>query len=137
MKALKSVEEAAGLLGISPWTIRGYIQDRKLRPVRLGRRVLIEEADLEKLIASGKAPLGDGEQGNDTNKGITGRASGRGSCLRKFVTKKYSSVRVQSARSPILRSPISTSLYHRSFIEEHMEEQDFDVIHEQSWEKNI
>jgi len=62
MKALKSVEEAAGLLGISPWTVRGYIRDGKLRPVRLGRRVLVEEAELERLIASSKAPLGNVEQ---------------------------------------------------------------------------
>jgi excisionase family DNA binding protein len=42
MRALKSVEEAAGLLGISPWTVRSYIKTGKLKPVRLGRRVLVE-----------------------------------------------------------------------------------------------
>jgi excisionase family DNA binding protein len=50
MKPLMSVEEAAGLLGISPWTVRSYIHNGKLRPVRLGRRVLLEEAELERLI---------------------------------------------------------------------------------------
>jgi excisionase family DNA binding protein len=54
MRALKSVEEAAGLLGISKWTVRSYVRDGKLKPVRLGRRVLVEEAELERLIASGK-----------------------------------------------------------------------------------
>src|SRR2546429_4444011 len=54
MKPLKSVEEAAGLLGISPWTVRGYIRDGKIKPVRLGRRVLVEEAELERFVADGK-----------------------------------------------------------------------------------
>jgi excisionase family DNA binding protein len=61
MQPLKSIDEAAGLLGISKWTIRGYIRDGKLKPVRLGRRVLMEEAELERFIASGKAPVGDAE----------------------------------------------------------------------------
>ncbi len=61
MRALKSIEEAAGLLRISKWTVRAYIRDGKLRAIRLGRRVLIEESELERLIASGKAPLEDAE----------------------------------------------------------------------------
>lgn len=65
MRALKSVEEAAGLLGISPWTVRSYIRDRKLKPVRLGRRVLVEEAELERFVESGKTPLGGAEQADD------------------------------------------------------------------------
>ncbi len=51
MNALRSVEEAARLLGISKWTVRGYIRDGKLRPVRLGRRVLLSEEELERLVA--------------------------------------------------------------------------------------
>jgi excisionase family DNA binding protein len=54
MTALKSVEEAAELLGISKWTVRGYIKAGKLRAVRLGRRVLVEEAELERLVAEAK-----------------------------------------------------------------------------------
>jgi len=56
MRALKSVEEAAVLLGISKWTIRGYIRDGKLKPVRLGRRVLLTEDELERLVARGQKP---------------------------------------------------------------------------------
>jgi excisionase family DNA binding protein len=55
MKALKSVEEAAGLLGISKWTVRNYIREGKLTPVKLGRRVLMEEAELERFVAEAKA----------------------------------------------------------------------------------
>ena len=54
MKALKSVEEAAALLGISKWTVRGYIRQGKLNAVRLGRRVLLTEDELEKLVDQGK-----------------------------------------------------------------------------------
>jgi excisionase family DNA binding protein len=69
MRALKSVEGAAGLLGISPWTVRSYIKDGKLRPVRLGRRVLLAEDELERLVTESQEPtnaqLGDEETGND------------------------------------------------------------------------
>jgi excisionase family DNA binding protein len=51
MKALKSIEQAAGLLGISKWTVRSYIKAGKLKPVRLGRRVLLGEDELERFIA--------------------------------------------------------------------------------------
>jgi excisionase family DNA binding protein len=51
MQPLKSVEQAAGLLGLSTWTVRAYIRDGKLRPVRLGRRVLLAENELERLVA--------------------------------------------------------------------------------------
>jgi excisionase family DNA binding protein len=51
MKALKSIEQAAGLLGISKWTVRSYIKAGKLKPVRLGRRVLLGEEELERFIA--------------------------------------------------------------------------------------
>ena len=60
MKALKSVEESAELLGISVWTVRAYIRDAKLRPVRLGRRVLLQESELERFVAFSKAqPVAD------------------------------------------------------------------------------
>ena len=39
------VREAARVLSISPWTIRRYITDGKLRPIRIGRRVLIEPSE--------------------------------------------------------------------------------------------
>lgn len=64
MRALKSVEEAASLLGISKWTVRSYIKAGKLHVVRLGRRVLVEESELERFVAmcqvlAGKQPKAD------------------------------------------------------------------------------
>lgn len=79
MKPLKSVEEAAGLLGISPWTVRSYIREGKLGPVRLGRRVLVEEAELERLVAEGKAIADTKQRGAITREGSCAR-SGLASC---------------------------------------------------------
>ena len=65
MRALKSVEEAAELLGISKWTVRSYIRKGELHPVRLGRRVLVEETELERLIAGGKTLLESSSRTDD------------------------------------------------------------------------
>jgi excisionase family DNA binding protein len=54
MKQLHNINSAARLLSISPWTVRSYIHNGKLKPVRLGRRVLLEEAELERFVAEGK-----------------------------------------------------------------------------------
>jgi excisionase family DNA binding protein len=61
MKQLFDVNSAARLLSISPWTVRSYIHNGRLKPVRLGRRVLLEEAELERFIARAKA------DGNELN----------------------------------------------------------------------
>jgi len=56
MQPLRSVKQAAGLLGLSPWTVRSYIRDGKLKPVRLGRRVLLAEGELERFVAMCQDP---------------------------------------------------------------------------------
>jgi excisionase family DNA binding protein len=56
VKALRSVDEAAGLLGISKWTVRAYIRAGKLQAVRLGRRVLLREEELERLVVESQQP---------------------------------------------------------------------------------
>jgi excisionase family DNA binding protein len=55
MESLLTVESAAKVLGISPWTVRKFITTRKLRPVRIGRRVLLEECELQRLIEQGRS----------------------------------------------------------------------------------
>jgi excisionase family DNA binding protein len=50
METLLSVEQAAVVLGISPWTVRRYVHLGTLKPVRIGRRVLLEGAELRRLI---------------------------------------------------------------------------------------
>jgi excisionase family DNA binding protein len=51
MKPLYDVKSAAQALAVSPWTIRAYIRDGKLTPVRLGRLVRIAEEELQRFVA--------------------------------------------------------------------------------------
>jgi excisionase family DNA binding protein len=55
MEALLSIERAAQVLGISPWTVRRYIATRKIRSVRIGRRVLLEQEELQRIVDDGRA----------------------------------------------------------------------------------
>lgn len=50
---LLSVPEASRALKISPHTLRSWIFQKKVPIVRIGRRVLFREKDLEKMIESG------------------------------------------------------------------------------------
>jgi excisionase family DNA binding protein len=50
MNPLRSVKQTAELWSISPWTVRSYMKQGKLRPIRIGRRVLFEERELERFI---------------------------------------------------------------------------------------
>jgi excisionase family DNA binding protein len=61
MEALLNIRSAAKLLAVSTWTIRGYIRQGKLHPVRIGRLVRLEEEELLRFVASSKA-TGDGLQ---------------------------------------------------------------------------
>lgn len=55
MESLKSVEETAEALGLSPWTIRLYLRQGKIRPVRIGRRVLIEPEEIRRIVEAGRS----------------------------------------------------------------------------------
>jgi len=50
MSPLLDVTQAAHLLNLSPWTIRAIVRAGKLSLVRIGRRVLIEQSELERFI---------------------------------------------------------------------------------------
>lgn len=67
MDALLNCEKAAELLGISPWTVRKWLSENKLRAVRLGRRVLIEPAEVRRLIEQGRdsVPTHDSNEGQE------------------------------------------------------------------------
>jgi len=51
------VGDAATVIGLSVWTVRKYIRQGKIRALRIGRRVLVEPAELERLIERGR--IGD------------------------------------------------------------------------------
>jgi excisionase family DNA binding protein len=54
MESLKSIEEAAESLALSPWTVRLYVRQGKIRPVRIGRRVLIEPQEIRRIVEEGR-----------------------------------------------------------------------------------
>jgi excisionase family DNA binding protein len=58
---LVGVPDAAEAIGLSPWTIRQYVRRGKIRAVRIGRRVLIEPSELQRLIDEGRAKGGANE----------------------------------------------------------------------------
>jgi len=57
MEQLHDVRSAAKLLAVSPWTVRGYIRQGKLRPIRIGRLVRLDEEELSRFVENSK---GDG-----------------------------------------------------------------------------
>ena len=58
---LIGIQEAAAAIGLSPWTVRAYVRQGRIRGVRIGRRVLIEPRELERLVESGHIT----EEGNE------------------------------------------------------------------------
>jgi len=48
------IRDAAARLGISHWVLRKYIREGRLRAVRIGRRVLLEPGELQRLIDRGR-----------------------------------------------------------------------------------
>jgi excisionase family DNA binding protein len=47
---LYSVEAAARLLALSPWTVRAWIQKKRIRSKKLGSRRLIASSEIKRLI---------------------------------------------------------------------------------------
>jgi excisionase family DNA binding protein len=58
IEQLQSIESAAKTLSLSPWTLRAYIRQGRIRPVRIGRRVLLSSGELQRLIEEGKSSAG-------------------------------------------------------------------------------
>lgn len=52
--SLISLDEAARRTGLSVWTWRKWISRRAVPSIRLGRRRLVDEADVERLVACGR-----------------------------------------------------------------------------------
>lgn len=56
-KLVVSINEAAHMLSLSHWTIRKYINEGMLPYVRIGRRVLLNRSELERLVKEGTNPI--------------------------------------------------------------------------------
>ena len=54
-----TVNEAAQRLGLSPWTLRGWLFRRKVTHVKLGRAVRIPEAEVMRLVQASTVPARD------------------------------------------------------------------------------
>jgi len=50
---LESIAEASKRLGVSTFTTRRLIKAKQLRAVRVGKRVLIPESEIERVITQG------------------------------------------------------------------------------------
>lgn len=51
LELLFSIEEAAKRLGgVSKWTIRAWISQRRLKPTKIGSRTMLSESELEKFV---------------------------------------------------------------------------------------
>jgi excisionase family DNA binding protein len=56
MDQLFDVEDSARILAISAWTVRALLRKGKLSPVRIGRRVCLEESELQRFIDESRTP---------------------------------------------------------------------------------
>jgi len=50
MTQLLNVESVANQLAISIWTVRNLLRSGRLRPLRVGRRVLVEDSELQRFV---------------------------------------------------------------------------------------
>jgi excisionase family DNA binding protein len=48
------VRQAAEAVGLSHWTLRAYVRQGKIKAVKIGRRLLIEPAELQRLVEAGR-----------------------------------------------------------------------------------
>ena len=53
-RTLVSMAEAATMLGVSRFTVRSWLRNRRLPFYRLGRRVLVDARDVEEFLARGR-----------------------------------------------------------------------------------
>lgn len=50
MEGLLTVDQTAEYVGLSSWTVRYWIREGKLPSVKIGRRVLVERTELDRLV---------------------------------------------------------------------------------------
>src|SRR3989442_8977624 len=55
LEPLLKVEEVANILGRTHWTIRQDIRAGRLRAIRIGRRIMIEPAEVRRVIEEGRS----------------------------------------------------------------------------------
>jgi len=53
-----SMREAAAVLGISPFTLKDWAREGRIASLKIGRRVLFTQSDLEEFLTSSRRPAG-------------------------------------------------------------------------------
>lgn len=53
---LLSLRDAAKRLGLSIWTLRAWAERGRIATVKLGSRVLVRDAEIQRVIAEGTRP---------------------------------------------------------------------------------
>lgn len=48
--------EAAGVLGVSPFTVRAWVRERRVPFYRVGRRIVFSRAELADFLAAARVP---------------------------------------------------------------------------------
>lgn len=53
MDSLRSIDNTAEILGVSPYTVRAWIRRGLLASVKLGTRRLVTESEIQRVMANG------------------------------------------------------------------------------------
>ena len=54
MEKVLTLQEAADHLRVSPHTVRAWVYERRIMPVRMGRLIMFSEEEIERFIERGK-----------------------------------------------------------------------------------
>ena len=54
MEQVMTLQEAADHLRVSPHTIRAWVYERRIMPVKMGRRVMFTQEEIQRFIERGK-----------------------------------------------------------------------------------
>lgn len=57
---LLDVKAVSVLLSISPFTVRAYVRQCKLNPIRIGKRVLFEMSEIDRFVEKAKSKANEG-----------------------------------------------------------------------------
>jgi excisionase family DNA binding protein len=55
MEKLMNVNAVGECLGISPFTVRLYIRQGKLTPIKIGRRILVSPSEVERFVTEAQS----------------------------------------------------------------------------------
>ena len=54
MRQILTLQEAADHLRVSPHTVRAWVYEKRIMPIRMGRLMMFSEEEIERVIARGE-----------------------------------------------------------------------------------